>query len=80
MKHQFSIIMLVFIVSLFFSNCSSNKKDEATETTVKKEDTAVVAKINPDTSLNNFYGILASDSNSINCISDISKRNMFLYN
>jgi len=80
MKHQFSIVMLVFIVSLFFSNCSSNKKDEATETTVKKEDTAVVAKINPDTSLNNFYGILASDSNSINCISDISKRNMFLEN
>lgn len=80
MKYQFSIVMFVFFVSVIFSNCTSKKKDSASETSLKKEDSAVVAKINPDTNLNNFYGILASDSTSINCISDINKRNKYLEN
>jgi hypothetical protein len=65
-KYQFSIVMFVCFVSVIFSNCTSKKKDAANETNAKKEDT-VVAKLNPDVNLNNFYGILASDSALVNC-------------
>ena len=80
MKYQFSVVLLVFMVSVIFSNCTSKKKDATNETNVKKEDTAVVAKLNTDVNLNNFYGILACDTTSIDLNSDISKKNKFLEN
>jgi len=79
-KYQFSIVMFVFFVSVIFSNCTSKQKDAATETSVKKEDTVVTAKLIPDVNLNNFYGILASDSTSIDLNLDLNKRNKFLEN
>jgi len=80
MKCQFSIVMFVFILSAIFSNCTSKKKDAANETNVKKEDTVVVAKLNPDVNLNNFYGILASDSTLVNWNGETSKQNIYLQN
>lgn len=79
-KYQFSIVMFVFMVSSILINCTSKKKDAANDTNVKKEDTAVVVKLNPDVNLNNFYGILACDTTSIDLNSDIIKRNKFLEN
>ncbi len=80
MKYQFSVVIFIFIVCSILINCSSKKKDVVNENNLKKENTVVATKLNPDTSLNNFYGILANDSTSINCISDINKRNKFLGN
>jgi len=79
-KYHFNVVIIVFIVSLIFMNCTPNKKDSANEKSVQKEDSTVISKINPDKSLNTFYGILASDSILINSNSEIGKRNNFLEN
>jgi hypothetical protein len=79
-RYHFRIEIFVCFVFIILSNCTSKKKDSANETELKKVDTVVAAKLNPDVNLNNFYGILASDSTSINLNSDFDKRKKFLEN
>jgi hypothetical protein len=78
-KVKFHLSIVVVLATLII-NCSPKEKDVDNEKGVKKDTTAVASKINPDTSLNNFYGILASDSTLDNWNAETSKQSIYLQN
>ena len=59
-------LSIVVVLSTLNINCSPKENDLDNEKGLKKDTTVVASKINPDTSLNNFYSILASDSTLVN--------------
>jgi hypothetical protein len=73
-------LSIVVVLSTLIINCSPKEKDADNEKGMKKDTTVVASKINPDTSLNNFYGILASDSTLVNWNAETSKQNIYLQN
>jgi hypothetical protein len=73
-------LSIVVVLSTLIINCSPKEKDAVNEKGMKKDTTVVASKINPDTSLNNFYGILASDSTLVNWNAETSKQNIYLQN